>query len=400
MGTSAIDTLIEGYGRAGLGVLQIEAESDDGYLILAAEKATPEALAFLDAHGGGRGAIGLSLDQIETLADGASARAAADFLLEDGTAAMAEGEGGRDFADEAMSLRALAHGEPGAGQGEFLKRYTVVRVNPTGVMTCPSPVEAAIDLGRLAGLKPTAVVRKLRLPAGAAGTGTAVTDFAEAHELPCVRIAEVITHRRHSAPLRPIQAAWGVRMPTRHGTFHAHAFEDPLTHRTHVALVMGEAGAGEPPLARVHSECLTGDVLGSMRCDCGEQLDQAMRCIAEAGRGVLLYLRQEGRGIGLSNKLRAYALQDSGLDTVDANMRLGFPIDLRDFGVAAQMLRHLEVGEIRLLTNNSQKVASLEDNGIRVRERVPIQISASPENEPYLQTKRTKLGHFLVDSPG
>ncbi|RDD61891.1 GTP cyclohydrolase II [Ferruginivarius sediminum] len=396
MGISAIETLIDSYGKGGIGILQVEGDSDDGYLILAAEAATPEALAFISTHGRGRGAIGLSIEQLEAVANGTSARAAPDFLLEGEAAFEAGSDNQSDFAGEAGALRALADGAPQAGQADLSARFTMVRVSPMGVMTCPTPVEAAIDLSRIAGGKPAAVVRKLRLEAGPGKPGASLDAFATAHGLPRARIGDVIAHRRRAAPLRPVEAAWGVRMPTQHGEFRAYAFEDPLTHRTHVAFIMGEIAACGPVLARLHSECLTGDVMGSMRCDCGEQLAQAMEAIAQAGQGVVLYLRQEGRGIGLSNKLRAYALQDGGLDTVDANTRLGFPIDLRDFGMAAQMLRHLEVGEIRLLTNNAQKVASLEEAGIRVAERVPLLVSASPENEPYLNTKRTKLGHLLL----
>lgn len=187
------------------------------------------------------------------------------------------------------------------------------------------------------------------------------------------------------------------RLPTRHGLFTIHAFEDAVTGKEHVALSMGDTGSGEPVLMRVHSECLTGDGFGSLRCDCGPQLEAAMQKIAEAGRGVILYLRQEGRGIGLLNKVRAYALQDQGADTVEANEQLGFAADLREYSMCQDMLEHLGVHEVRLMTNNPRKVAALEKHGFRVVERVPLMTGSNPYNEGYLSTKQGKLGH-LMDS--
>ena len=185
------------------------------------------------------------------------------------------------------------------------------------------------------------------------------------------------------------------KLPTRWGTFDIHGFEDPFKGKEHIAITMGDCGADEPLLIRIHSECLTGDALGSMRCDCGEQLQEAMKRISELGRGAILYLRQEGRGIGLINKLRAYALQDQGFDTVDANTRLGFAIDARDFSVAARMLELLGISNVRLLTNNPEKVEGLKSAGISVEERLPLKIAANPHNAHYLETKKSRTGHAL-----
>ena len=202
-----------------------------------------------------------------------------------------------------------------------------------------------------------------------------------------------------ASPEPRMRAASQARLPTRYGELTAHVCEDPSCGGEHLALVMGDVRSGEPPLVRVHSECLTGDVFGSLRCDCGAQLDRALRCIAEEGRGVLLYLRQEGRGIGLTNKIRAYALQDRGLDTVEANEHLGFPADLRDYGIVGQMLCIVGVERLRLLTNNPAKLAALADQGLEVVARVPLVVESTRENRAYLDAKRHKLGHLLNGEP-
>lgn len=270
-----------------------------------------------------------------------------------------------------------------------------LRAQPNGVLARRGHTEAGVDLTRLAGLTPAAVICEIMANDGNMARLPALRQFAHKHKLKIISIKDLVAHRLQQEVASTITSVSSAQLPTHFGEFKVTAYRDSQN-REHLLLSMGEVSTGNPPLVRLHSECLTGDVLGSLRCDCGEQLQTALRRIAQEGRGILLYLRQEGRGIGLVNKIRAYALQDQGLDTVEANLCLGFAPDQRNYDVAAAMLRDQGVMAVRLLTNNPQKVAGLEANQIQVVERVPHQVQARDENQFYLQTKAKKLNHRLV----
>jgi len=269
-----------------------------------------------------------------------------------------------------------------------------LRVKEGGVLVRAGQTEASVDMARLAGMYPAAVICEIMDDDGTMARLPQLERFAEQWGLKLISVAELIEYRRqHEKLVRQVATA---HMPTAYGEFLSFAYENTISGEHHIALAMGAPfSPDEPVLVRVHSECLTGDALGSMRCDCGEQLRAAMRAIADEGRGVLLYMRQEGRGIGLLNKLRAYELQDQGLDTVEANERLGFPADLRDYGIGAQILRDLGVCKLRLLTNNPRKLVGLRGHGLEVVERVSLEVPPTPSNRDYLRAKKEKLGHWL-----
>ncbi len=293
----------------------------------------------------------------------------------------------------AATIRAFA--DERLGSGNFLSPGSVqpLEAREGGVLRRAGHTEAGVDLARLAGLPPVAVLTHLADDDGSDATIEDVRMMAEREGLAIVRLAQLIAYRRQKEKLISKMAT--SRLPTRFGDFRAVAFHDRTTNDDHVALVMGDISANPPPLVRVHDECVTGDVFGSQRCDCGPQLNAALHRVAEEGRGVILYMRQEGRGIGLANKLQAYALQDDGMDTVEANVHLGFQPDQREYGIGAQILTELGLSKIRLLTNNPRKRAEISGYGLEIVERVPLIIEPGLHNEHYLATKATKFGHDL-----
>jgi 3,4-dihydroxy 2-butanone 4-phosphate synthase/GTP cyclohydrolase II len=268
-----------------------------------------------------------------------------------------------------------------------------LRAKRGGVLQRAGHTEAAVDLVRLAGCRPIGVICEIMRDDGEMARLPELLKFARKHKLRICTIEALIKFRR--AKERLIERIESIQMPTDYGDFQLTLYRSTFDAQNHVALVRGDVAGKKNVLVRVHSECLTGDVFGSRRCDCGPQLHQAMRQIAEAGRGVIVYMRQEGRGIGLAPKIQAYKLQENGLDTVDANLKLGYPMDLREYGLGAQILVDLGLKTIRLLTNNPKKIVGLEGYGLEVVEQVPIRVSANPHNKRYLETKRTRLGHLI-----
>jgi 3,4-dihydroxy 2-butanone 4-phosphate synthase/GTP cyclohydrolase II len=301
-------------------------------------------------------------------------------------------------SDQAVTIRTLV--EPGSRPADLLRPGHVrpLRANPGGVLKRAGHTEATVDLAKLAGLFPAGVLCEIKNPDGSMGRLPQLMQFAARHGMRILTIADLIKYRRRTERL--VQRAASTTLPTRYGVFQAHAYECTLDTKPYVALTMGEIGPEDEVLARVHSGCLTGDVFHSLRCDCGNQLELALQWIQSEGKGVLLYLEQEGRGIGLINKLKAYELQEAGLDTVEANQRLGFPPDLRDYGIGCQILYDLGVRKLRLMTNNPKKYAALEGYGLTVVEQIPLLTGVGEENLRYLEAKRDRMGHLLPSTLG
>jgi 3,4-dihydroxy 2-butanone 4-phosphate synthase / GTP cyclohydrolase II len=376
-------------------VVDDEDRENEGDLVLAAEFATTERLAFIIRHTGGIVCLSMPDDRADRLAlppmvDRNTSNRETAF-----TVSIEAAEGvttGISAADRAHTIRLAAR--DGASASDFSRPGHVfpLRAKSGGVLRRAGHTEAGVDLCRLAGLKPVAAISELMHDDGSMMRLPALLDFAREHGLKVGTIADLIAYRLQVDPF--VVRVDEARLPTPWASFRIVGYLDTVSDKEHVALVLGEVDDGESVLVRMHSECLTGDALHSLRCDCGFQRDAALKSIADAGRGVLVYLRQEGRGIGLMNKIRAYHLQDDGADTVEANEQLGFAPDLRDYGIGAQILRDLGVRRLRLLTNNPRKVVSLQGYGIDVVERVPLNVGENPYNETYLATKRAKLGHL------
>ena len=384
--------------RAGEMVIVVDDEDreNEGDLTIAADKVTPEAINFMARHGRGLICLPLTAERIEQLripmmVDRNTSRYETAFTVS--IEAKDVTSTGISAADRAATVRVAI--DPATGPGDLAQpgHMFPLRARRGGVLVRAGQTEAAVDLARLAGLYPAGVICEIMNEDGTMARVQQLSRFARRHGLLMITIADLIKFRiRNDRLVKRIASA---RLPTDHGWFQAYAFENVIDGETHVAVVRGEIGDGRDILVRVHSRCLTGDVFHSSRCDCGRQLEAAMQRIASEGRGVLLYLNQEGRGIGLGNKLRAYELQDQGLDTVEANERLGFKPDQRDYGIGAQILRDLGVQGMRLLTNNPRKFIGLEGYGLSVRETVPLEVSAPAFARAYLKTKKEKLGHRL-----
>jgi 3,4-dihydroxy 2-butanone 4-phosphate synthase/GTP cyclohydrolase II len=385
-------------GRAVV-VVDDEDRENEGDLIFAAEKATPELVAFMVRYTSGYICVPMMesdcdrLDLPPMYHTNQDRRGTAYTVTVDAREGVSTGI---SATDRAHTMRMLA--DPTSTAGDFTRPGHVVplRAKTGGVLRRPGHTEAAVDLARLAGLHPTGVLCELvsQKNEGDMARREELEVFAADHDLALVTIADLVAYRRRNEKqvLRVAEA----RIPTAHGTFRAVGYDSLLDGIEHIALVYGDIGDGEDILVRVHSECLTGDVFGSLRCDCGPQLDAAQAVVAAEGRGIVLYVRgHEGRGIGLLHKLQAYQLQDDGQDTVDANLSLGVPADARDYGTGAQILVDLGVRSMRLLTNNPAKRVGLEGYGLRVVDRVPLPISPNPENLRYLRTKRDRMGHDL-----
>lgn len=383
--------------RAGRPVIVVDDEQreNEGDLVFAAEHATTALLAFTIRHTGGIVCLSMSnelADRLELppmVQHNRSRRETAFTVSIEATEGVSTGI---SAADRAHTIRLAAR--EGASAADFGRPGHVfpLRAREGGVLRRAGHTEAAVDLCRLAGLQPVAGISELMHDDGSMMRLPELLVFAEQHGLKVGSIADLIAHRlEEEAFVLPVADA---KLPTPWAEFRVRGYQDRLHGTEHLALVLGDLGGDEPVLVRMHSECLTGDALHSLRCDCGFQRDAALAAIAEAGRGVLVYLRQEGRGIGLLNKLKAYALQDQGADTVEANERLGFGADLRDYGIGAQMLRDLGVRRMRLLTNNPRKVVALQGFGLEVVERLPLHAGRNPYNEAYLATKREKMGHL------
>jgi len=369
---------------------------NEGDLVFAAEKATPTHVNFAVTHGRGILCAAAAPEEIDRL--GLSlmvARNTSKFgtpFTESVDARRGTTTGTSAF-DRAKTLRSLA--DPRSRAGDFVRPGHVfpLRAVPGGVLRRAGHTEAAPDLCRLAGLKPVAGLCEILDGKGRMARLPELERFAKEHGLGILTIRDLIEHRRRRETL--VRRVIEVPLPTEYGDFRLHLFESLLEGDHHVALVKGKITSTKPVLVRVHSQCLTGDVFGSQRCDCGPQMHAALRAIEQRGRGIFLYLRQEGRGIGLENKLKAYRLQDQGFDTVDANVKLGFPADLRDYGIGAQILANLGARRLELLTNNPRKIVGLEAHGLAIVKRVQLKIPATRHNRRYLTTKRDKLGHLL-----
>jgi 3,4-dihydroxy 2-butanone 4-phosphate synthase/GTP cyclohydrolase II len=384
--------------RAGEMVIVADDEDreNEGDLTMAAEKITPEAINFMAKYGRGLICVAMTpgrLDELEIplMVSQNSSRFETAFCVS--IEAKERTTTGISAADRAATV--LAAIDPGTKPNDLVRPGHVfpLRARNAGVLVRAGQTEAAVDLARLAGLSPAGVICEIMNDDGSMARVPELREFARRHHILLITITDLINYRLRTDSV--VERVASTRLPTQYGEFRLHAFENQIDKQTHIALVRGDIGDGQDVLVRVHSQCFTGDVLRSVRCDCGAQLDKALCRIATEGRGVLLYLSQEGRGIGLANKIRAYSLQDEGFDTVEANERLGFKPDQRDYGIGVQILREIGVRSMRLLSNNPRKLVAIEGYGLSVSEWLPLEIPPSASTLSYLTAKRDKLGHVL-----
>ncbi|MFZ9854679.1 MAG: bifunctional 3,4-dihydroxy-2-butanone-4-phosphate synthase/GTP cyclohydrolase II [Limisphaerales bacterium] len=377
-------------------VVDDEDRENEGDLVMAAEKATPAAINFMARFGRGLICVPTTGDRLRQLGIEEMVARNRESFRTDFQVSVDASNGistGISAADRSRTIQLLA--DPRASESDFVRPGHIfpLRAKAGGVLQRSGHTEAAVDLVTLAGCRPVGVICEIMNDNGSMARLPELRRFARRHRLKICSIEQLIGFRRRTEKL--IERLETVRMPTDHGEFALYLFRSRIDDQHHLALVKGEVSGKKPVLVRVHSECLTGDVFGSRRCDCGPQLHAAMERINKEGAGVILYMRQEGRGIGLPAKLHAYRLQEQGLDTVEANLKLGFPMDLRDYGVGAQMLCDLGVSKIRLLTNNPKKVVGLQGHGLEIVEQLPIRVSPNPHNAKYLKTKKDRMGHLL-----
>ncbi|MBI4212771.1 MAG: bifunctional 3,4-dihydroxy-2-butanone-4-phosphate synthase/GTP cyclohydrolase II [Chloroflexi bacterium] len=394
---SPIPEAIEDFRQGKFLIIVDDADREnEGDLAIAAEFVTPDAINFMATHGRGLICVpimGSRLDDLEipmmvhqnTSGFGTAFTVAVDAIRGVST--------GISAADRAATVKALI--DPTTRPTDLSRPGHVfpLRYKEGGVLRRTGQTEASVDVARLAGLYPAAVICEIMNRDGTMARLSELREFAFEHSVKIISVASLVEYRRRTEKL--VRKIAQTQLPTDHGVWQLHVYESDIDEQHHVALVQGDIRVHPPPLVRCHSECLTGDVFGSQRCDCGEQLEEAMRLIAEEKRGVVLYMRQEGRGIGLVEKMRAYELQDAGMDTVEANEHLGFPPDMRDYGLGAQILSDLGVTKMRLLTNNPAKRVGLEAFGLTVEERVPLITQPKETNLRYLQTKQERMGHLL-----